>query len=151
MANKKGETILVAGAPGNRKGMAVRNLLRNVWTMRTFSSNPSRAETQLVAEKRGQRVRQGHNNRASENKTLQGILRVIQVRTVKKHGLVKETRHGKILVHAAKTARIKYFIRRSFDDAQGSSGIQHARSTWDMEQYMRSWLACNHLPAGLFQ
>lgn len=96
-------------------------------------------------------VNQGIKDRTSENKALQEVLRAAHFRTVKQHGLAGETRHGKILVNAAKTARIKHFIRRSFDDAHRIKGIQDNKSTWNMGQYMRSWLACNHLPAGLLK
>lgn len=151
MVDKKGKITLPTGAPDTREGTAVLNLLRNVWAMRTFGRTPSKAKAQLMTEKKGHGVRQGSHKCAPENKALQEISRAIQVRTFKKHGLARETRHGKILVNAAKTARSKHFIRRSFDDVQGNTAIQRVNRTWDTEQYMRSWLACNHLPAVLFQ
>ncbi|MCE7910313.1 MAG: hypothetical protein DCC43_03695 [Candidatus Brocadia sp.] len=105
----------------------------------------------IMVNKRDLVAKQFFSDHTSENKLLQGVLRIAHLRTVKQRGLTRETRHGKILATAAKAARIKHFIRRSFHDTHRNNGTQRDKDALDMRQYMRSWLACNHLPAGFLQ
>lgn len=151
MVDKKVEPILITDATDNHEGKVMQNLLRNIRTMQIFNRNSSKPMAQTVVKKIGQIAKPDTNDRAYENKALQEILRTVHVGTFKKHSPVRETRHGKILANAAKAARIKYFIRRSFGDAERSAVIPHTKNTWNIGQYMRFWLACNHFPSGSFR
>ncbi|KAB2836843.1 MAG: hypothetical protein F9K48_00785 [Candidatus Brocadia sp.] len=90
------------------------------------------------------------NDRVSTDRACTEVFEGDHVRSFKKHGVARETRHGKIPANAAKATKNTYVIQKSFDDAKSNIGAAHDKSTWDMEQYMRSWLVCNHLPAGNF-
>ncbi|OOP56146.1 MAG: hypothetical protein AYP45_10680 [Candidatus Brocadia carolinensis] len=103
-----------------------------------------------MGEKGSQVVMRKSKDRVSAGRTCTKVLEVGHASSFNKHGVARETRHGKVLANAVKTKKNKYLIQKSLDDAKSSVGATNNKSAWDMEQYMRSWLACNHLPAGNF-
>ena len=103
-----------------------------------------------MGEKGIQVVMRWLNDHTSVDNTRTEVFGGFHVRTLKKLGIARETRHGKILANAAKATKNTYFIQKSLDNTKSNANTTRDEGTWGMEQYMRSWLACNHLPAGNF-
>ncbi|TVM00568.1 MAG: hypothetical protein CV087_13290 [Candidatus Brocadia sp. WS118] len=103
-----------------------------------------------MGEKGIQVVMRNINDHVSAGRTCTEVFEGDHVRFCKKHGVARETLHGKILANAAKATKNTYVIQKTFDNTKSNIGSKHSKGKWDMEQYMRSWLACNHLPAGNF-
>lgn len=143
---KQGKIILVTGATGRQGGAVARHLLKNQWTVRALTRDPSQPAAKELA-RLGATVAQGDLNEAdSVRRALEGCYGVFSVQEVMKQGIEGEVRQGRLLADLARQANIEHFVYASVAAANRETGIPHFQSKWEIENHLRSTrLACTIL------
>ena len=134
----RAKVILVTGATGRQGGAVARHLLKDGWKVRALTRDTTKLAAQTLT-KAGVDVLPGNlDDRASLDRALEGAYGLYGVTQFWEHGYDGEVRHGKALADAAQAAAVKHLVYSSMGGADRKTGVPHAESKWEVEQYIRS-------------
>lgn len=132
------QIILVTGATGNQGGAVSRHLLqRGVFAVRALVRDKNKPAAQALQQAGAELVEGDFDDRASLDRSLQGVSGVFSLQ-VFKDGIDVEIRNGKAMADAAKAAGIEHFVYSSVGSAERKTGIPHFDSKFQVEEYVRS-------------
>jgi uncharacterized protein YbjT (DUF2867 family) len=132
------QTILITGATGHQGGAIARHLLqRSNLMVRALVRDSNKPTAQALKQAGAELVEGDLNDRTSLERAMQGASGVFSVQTFQ-NGLEAEIRQGKIVVDAAQTADIQYFVYSSVGSAERNTGIPHFDSKFQVEEYIRA-------------
>jgi uncharacterized protein YbjT (DUF2867 family) len=128
--------IFVTGATGNQGGAVVRSLLKNGFTVKALTRNPSSPAAQKLKELNAEIIRGDLNDTASYLDQIRDIHGIFSVQTFE-NGTNKEINQGINLANMAKASGIKYFLYSSLIGADLHTGIPHWESKYIIENHIR--------------
>ena len=131
------KTILVTGATGTQGGAVARHLLKHGWHVRALTRDPNKPAARALAHAGVKVVRGDLDDRPSLDRTLADVHGVFGLTQFWEHGYDGEVRHGKALADAARAAGVQHLVYSAMGGTERGSGVPHAESKWEVEQYIR--------------
>ncbi|KAF3890285.1 MULTISPECIES: NmrA/HSCARG family protein [Nostocales] len=107
------DLILVTGATGTQGGATLAQLLARGHRVRALTRNPEGERARALSEMGAEVFRGDYDDPASIETALRGVSGVFSVQVPSMEGNDIESRHGALLVEAAKRAGVRHFVHAS--------------------------------------
>ena len=128
--------ILVTGATGRQGGATLRHLVKDGWSVRALTRDPSQPKAQALAAQGVEVVRGDLDDRASLVAACMGVYGVFSVQDPWLHGVEREIVQGKMLADVAKVAGVQHFVYASVATAERKTGVPHFESKGEIERHI---------------
>jgi uncharacterized protein YbjT (DUF2867 family) len=137
MTDRHRTPIVVCGATGHQGGAVTRHLLRDGWSVRALTRDPTSAKARSLAEAGAEVVRGDMADPASLRPVLAGAHGIYSVQNPMISGLEDEIRQGKTVADVAREAGVQHLVYGSAGTGAPGTGIGSWESKLQIEAHMR--------------
>lgn len=134
MANNK--TIFVTGGTGNQGGAVARNLIKQGFTVKVLTRNPTSIKSEILKKMNIEVVKGDLNNADTYGEYLKNVYGIFSVQTFE-NGVEKEIDQGITLATLAKEFGVKHFLYSSVFGADLNTGVAHMESKFKIENRIK--------------